>query len=102
MKNTHLTVVDDFATHRRGTLDQLIRHSVWGRTLSESELDRVSAESYERQVPAGGFVGRMGQPVEHWMGVIDGLLKMSVASPDGRSEERRVGKECRSRWAPYH
>ena len=19
-----------------------------------------------------------------------------------RSEERRVGKECRSRWAPYH
>src|SRR2546427_5171847 len=21
---------------------------------------------------------------------------------DGRSEERRVGKECRSRWSPYH
>ena len=20
----------------------------------------------------------------------------------GRSEERRVGKECRSRWSPYH
>ena len=27
---------------------------------------------------------RMGQPVEHWIGVIDGLLKMSVASPDGK------------------
>src|SRR2546422_1476729 len=24
-----------------------------------------------------------------------------VASP-ARSEERRVGKECRSRWSPYH
>ena len=31
------------------------------------------------------------------------------AAPDGetyfslgRSEERRVGKECRSRWSPYH
>src|SRR3989449_2404877 len=23
-------------------------------------------------------------------------------SPDTRSEERRVGKECRSRWSPYH
>ena len=23
-------------------------------------------------------------------------------SPDNRSEERRVGKECRSRWSPYH
>src|SRR3989441_13246080 len=22
--------------------------------------------------------------------------------PDYRSEERRVGKECRSRWSPYH
>ena len=21
---------------------------------------------------------------------------------DQRSEERRVGKECRSRWSPYH
>ena len=22
--------------------------------------------------------------------------------PSSRSEERRVGKECRSRWSPYH
>ena len=22
--------------------------------------------------------------------------------PEARSEERRVGKECRSRWSPYH
>ena len=25
-----------------------------------------------------------------------------AAEPDERSEERRVGKECRSRWSPYH
>src|SRR5882762_8727067 len=24
------------------------------------------------------------------------------AAASARSEERRVGKECRSRWAPYH
>ena len=24
------------------------------------------------------------------------------AASDDRSEERRVGKECRSRWSPYH
>jgi len=24
------------------------------------------------------------------------------AGPMSRSEERRVGKECRSRWSPYH
>ena len=25
-----------------------------------------------------------------------------IASENIRSEERRVGKECRSRWSPYH
>ena len=25
-----------------------------------------------------------------------------VIDADSRSEERRVGKECRSRWSPYH
>ena len=25
-----------------------------------------------------------------------------VAETINRSEERRVGKECRSRWSPYH
>ena len=25
-----------------------------------------------------------------------------VVGVDTRSEERRVGKECRSRWSPYH
>ena len=25
-----------------------------------------------------------------------------ILSGAGRSEERRVGKECRSRWSPYH
>src|SRR5258708_36153756 len=29
--------------------------------------------------------------------------RMSETKPGGvRSEERRVGKECRSRWSPYH
>ena len=25
-----------------------------------------------------------------------------IISENVRSEERRVGKECRSRWSPYH
>ena len=27
---------------------------------------------------------------------------VAIVGPSGRSEERRVGKECRSRWSPYH
>ena len=30
--------------------------------------------------------------------VVDRIIKLN----NGRSEERRVGKECRSRWSPYH
>ena len=28
--------------------------------------------------------------------------KFAVTYGKSRSEERRVGKECRSRWSPYH
>ena len=34
-----------------------------------------------------------------------GAFRAVMLLPDGnriRSEERRVGKECRSRWSPYH
>ena len=31
-----------------------------------------------------------------------GLRYDLLTDADGRSEERRVGKECRSRWSPYH
>src|SRR5438876_5531823 len=30
------------------------------------------------------------------------LLRNDRARHEFRSEERRVGKECRSRWSPYH
>ena len=30
------------------------------------------------------------------------LLALVPLIMDTRSEERRVGKECRSRWSPYH
>ena len=47
-----------------------------------------------------------------WVGYIDWELEsfhgddysiMNGSSQNAyRSEERRVGKECRSRWSPYH
>ena len=33
---------------------------------------------------------------------VSGRPKFIVADTIKRSEERRVGKECRSRWSPYH
>ena len=34
--------------------------------------------------------------------VIDLNTPLGIAAGVPRSEERRVGKECRSRWSPYH
>ena len=43
------------------------------------------------------------QGVNSWPDAIYATLYMTVISfIIGRSEERRVGKECRSRWSPYH
>ena len=30
------------------------------------------------------------------------IIKLRIDLIKERSEERRVGKECRSRWSPYH
>lgn len=62
----------------------LIEASAWGRVLTPHELDRVIAHSNERCVPAQGYVARMGEPATHWIGLAEGLLKMSVMSADGR------------------
>ena len=35
-------------------------------------------------------------------GTVKGRKAAKHAVSDWRSEERRVGKECRSRWSPYH
>ena len=72
------------------------------------------------------YVQRVLQPGEvvrhtaslHWVLYLPGALACILAAvialvrPDAllhpfgntvvRSEERRVGKECRSRWSPYH
>src|SRR3712207_9089734 len=54
----------------------------------------------------GTIVVFIGSPAESYVMILhksralDGLSEVSIA-PFVRSEERRVGKECRSRWSPY-
>ena len=37
-----------------------------------------------------------------WLGKNFNILSDTNVKIVSRSEERRVGKECRSRWSPYH
>ena len=48
----------------------------------------------------------IGLFVEMWM-ELESVIQSEVSQKEKnkysmRSEERRVGKECRSRWSPYH
>ena len=64
--------------------------------------------------PAAGFPARgrgLAIPRGDRQGLSDPMVSAALdshpgerrgVSGDARSEERRVGKECRSRWSPYH
>ena len=59
--------------------------------------DELVAQLSARKNGSSLIFGKHGHPDGHLIR----RLKM-VAFKGGRSEERRVGKECRSRWSPYH
>src|SRR3712207_763610 len=48
-----------------------------------------------------GTIGRIGSSKEK-PEVEDVFIDLGLKSKEERSEERSVGKECRSRWSPYH
>src|SRR5256885_17249717 len=71
-------------------------------TLFRSRDDRLAARG---AAVAGGAVARhRGVPTQRGavVGGARGRLGGRLGSDAARSEERRVGKECRSRWSPYH
>src|SRR2546429_8396964 len=54
-------------------------------------MSRIASEQLIRPTTTQGHIGD--------------ILKDKIvydAATTSRSEERRVGKECRSRWSPYH
>src|SRR5438093_13626335 len=71
-----------FSSRRRHT--RLV--SDWSSDVCSSDLRRVEG------APAAPTADDDGPD----------LLDHAVETVEERSEERRVGKECRSRWSPYH
>ncbi|MGH9576635.1 MAG: Crp/Fnr family transcriptional regulator [Terriglobales bacterium] len=67
------------------SVSDLLRVSLWARSLTAEQLARVAAETQQRDYPAGATVCRKGDPVDHWIGIIDGLVKMSSVSSAGKT-----------------
>ena len=75
-------------------LNELMKHDWPGEVLVTVVAPAV--------VVAAEKVG-VGSPITTKLGgVLDGRFGMQLTFEGVRSEERRVGKECRSRWSPYH
>ena len=64
-----------------------------------AETFETSKRTIYRDIQA---LGQAGVPLISTPGRGYSLMKGYFLPPLSRSEERRVGKECRSRWSPYH
>ena len=65
-----------------------------------SAIEAQMTASYEEKT---GRTLQPGDPDRIFISWIAGIITQErVLINYARSEERRVGKECRSRWSPYH
>src|SRR2546425_11925493 len=73
---------------------------------SSTMMSLTFSSSCFMSIAMGVLNGGVGNGSQHHPAVDDQQLPRNVAGEVGgekeRSEERRVGKECRSRWSPYH
>ena len=75
-------------------IGDLIRMKREEHGLTQEQLAELIGKS-------AGYIGQLERGLS--MASIPTLKRLvNVLSLDARSEERRVGKECRSRWSPYH
>jgi CRP-like cAMP-binding protein len=65
-------------------LAEMLGAAPWFGALPPALRQRVLTETPVRQAAAGSLVCRKGEPVEHWIGVVDGLVKMANVSADGK------------------
>src|SRR3989441_3788333 len=78
----------------------------WVATRREAFLADIHARDQSGRVegagaPEGTLTG-MRAEITAAVGPYSAYPRSSVVEGGQRSEERRVGKECRSRWSPYH
>ena len=75
-----------------------------GDIQSSQDAERIAEKGIPAvQINTGGACHLDGNMIRDTFKEFDfDALDLLVVENVGRSEERRVGKECRSRWSPYH
>src|SRR3712207_9224735 len=82
------------------------RYMMIGGDNYEAEIERtLSGLGFQRadfDRPTSEFSGGWRMRIELAKILLRRPDVLLLDEPTNRSEERRVGKECRSRWSPYH
>src|SRR6266498_3396746 len=82
----------------KGTVDLL-----GGGAVADLAEQHAARDRQDTVVTGGAERGGVKRPWSDATTNRSGNTTISPWSPpSSRSEERRVGKECRSRWSPYH
>src|SRR5947207_3628580 len=79
--------------------DGIRDHCVTGVQTCALPIYRMVSAAWRTGDPGMVFIDRINASPAN---PTPDLGQVEATNPCGRSEERRVGKECRSRWAPYH
>lgn len=58
--------------------------SSWFSLLSAEHQDRVRQDIKIHHYPSGTMIVRKGESSDHWIGVIEGLIRISVGNADGK------------------
>ncbi|NYT75568.1 Crp/Fnr family transcriptional regulator [Alcaligenaceae bacterium] len=64
--------------------DCLPDNAAWFSLLDASQQDRVLSDVTVTRYPAGAIIERKGEKAYAWMGVLSGLVKVSVGSREGK------------------
>lgn len=59
--------------------------AAWLRVLTPDQQARVERDVTVSRAPAGTLIERKGELAQAWIGVLDGLVKVSVGNADGRT-----------------
>ncbi len=65
--------------------ETLARIAFWSRELTEAERARAARGVIEKSVSEGGYLIHKGERFDPWVGVVDGLLKLSTSSASGKT-----------------
>ena len=89
---------------KSSTLNGHIRNlNLLGNYLEETGQGSLQLDlNYERVEPAEKEVLSLYEIDQLYNACSEGIPGLRERAILSRSEERRVGKECRSRWSPYH